>query len=147
MYRFHVTVHARPRAASQGPELLLSGVRIRSLAAAPAELAGQSLECTFEEAYGRLESLPRMYLEPDGSLIWTSETGQPAWQVDGQLYDRAERLLYVELKGNCPAEQFDRLLLALDWPRVTLVFQLAREAVLLDEEEFRRWASAKSSEQ
>jgi hypothetical protein len=82
-----------------------------------------------------------MFIEPDGSLVWTSEVERPAWQVDGHLYDRADHLLFVELKGACPADRFDQLLVALDWPQVSLVFQLVREAVVLPESEFRRYAA------
>jgi hypothetical protein len=96
---------------------------------------------SFEEASARLTKLERMYCEPDGSLVWVSSQGEPAWQVDGNLYDRNERLLFVDLKGTCLAESFDRLLAALGWPQTSLMFQLTREAVFLDEAEFRRWAS------
>jgi hypothetical protein len=60
--------------------------------------------------------------------------------VDGVLYDRAGRLLHVDLKGDCPAAQFDDLLRAWGWPATLVVFQLAREAIFLDEREFRRHA-------
>jgi hypothetical protein len=81
-----------------------------------------------------------MFCEPDGSFVWVSSQGEPAWQVDGNLYDRNERLLFVDLKGTCPPREFDRLLGALGWPSTALMFQLTREAVFLDEAEFRRHA-------
>ena len=100
------------------------------------------MACSFEEAADRLKQLARMYCEPDGSFVWASPQGQPPWQVDGNLYDRAGSLLFVDLKGTCPAEEFDRLLAALGWPASKLMFQLVREAVFLDETEFRRHALA-----
>jgi hypothetical protein len=81
-----------------------------------------------------------MFCEADGSFVWVSPHGQRAWQVDGNLYDLGERLLFVDLKGTCPPHQFDRFLAALGWPDTRLMFQLTREAVFLDESEFRRWA-------
>ena len=94
--------------------------------------------CSFEVASQRLGQLERMFCEPDGSFVWVSSQGDPVWQVDGNLYDRDERLLFVDLKGTCPPDQFDRLLSALGWPETKLMFQLTREAVFLDEAEFRR---------
>ena len=82
-----------------------------------------------------------MYCEPDGSFVWTSPQRARAWQVDGNLYDRDGRLLFVDLKGTCPSDQFDRLLTALGWPQTKVMFQLTREALLLDEAEFRRVAA------
>jgi hypothetical protein len=82
-----------------------------------------------------------MFLEPDGSFVWVSAAKETPWQLDGVLYDRNERLLYVDLKGACTAPAFDRLLGALGWPETPVMFQLAREAVFLDETEFRRYAA------
>jgi hypothetical protein len=56
------------------------------------------------------------------------------------LYDRAGRLLYVDLKGACPPERFDQLLRAVGWPDAGVMFQITAAAVFLDEAEFRRWA-------
>ena len=85
-----------------------------------------------------------MYCEPDGSFVWVSSQGEPAWQVDGNLYDHNERLLFVDLKGTCPPREFDRFLAALGWPRTKLMFQLTREAVFLDEAEFRRLSAIRA---
>jgi hypothetical protein len=100
------------------------------------------LAITFESVLAALESLPRLFIEPDGSFVWARSTadGQP-WQVDGNLIDRGECLAYVELKGYCPEEQFDLLLTALGWPESKLVFQLPRQGALLDEMAFRRLAA------
>jgi hypothetical protein len=138
MYVFHTTIHARPAAAVAGKEIELAGQRVCTLEVSHEELGAATFACTFEEAIARLEQLERMYCEPDGSFVWVSSQGEPAWQVDGNLYDRNERLLFVDAKGTCPAEQFDRLLAALGWPETPVMFQLVRQAVLLDEAEFRR---------
>ena len=139
MYRFYVTLHARPASAAPGPAIELADRRLQSLAIAPAELASTTFATSFEEARSQLDALPRMYTEPDGSFVWVSPHGDPAWQVDGNLYDRDGRLLFVDLKGTCPGDCFDRLLAALA-PGTATIFQLTREAVFLDEAEFRKHA-------
>ena len=141
MYRFHVALHARPASCSAGPEVELQGTRYATLAIDPTALA-QPLAFSFETAVQRLQQLPRMFVEPDGSFVWVGQDAAGAWQVDGSLFDRHERLLYVELKGACPEAAFDRLLSALGWPEPPLVFQLIRQAVFLDEASFRRFAKA-----
>jgi hypothetical protein len=100
------------------------------------------LPVSFEQASSDLAALPRMFVEPDGSLVWVSGDGEPPWQVDGVMYDRAGRLLYVELKGRCPREEFDCLLRAFGWPETPLIFQLPQKAVYLAEADFRRWAES-----
>jgi hypothetical protein len=143
MYRFYVTVHARPPGAAEGDEIEVGGRKVRALRIAPDALSSTTMACSFEAACARLGELERLYCEGDGSFVWASPQGEPPWQVDGNLYDRNERLLFVDLKGTCPAEQFDRLLTALGWPQTPLVFQLTREAVFLDEAEFRKFAAGK----
>jgi hypothetical protein len=118
MFRFHVSVHG-------------SGVSRET-----------PLAVTFDAALVALQALPRMFIEPDGSFVWTgiNEEGQ-AWQLDGNLIDRGDALAYVELTGSCPEPQFDSLLAALGWPQQRLAFQLPRRGTVLEEAEFRRRAA------
>jgi hypothetical protein len=140
MYAFFVTVHPRPPQASAGESVEIAGLKVATLNI-PAEVLHETAPwCSFETAETRLAALPRMFIEPDGSFVWVAGEGEPGWQVDGNLYDRHEQLLYVELKGACPAPAFDRLLGALEWPRTPLMFQWTHEALLMDEAEFRRLA-------
>lgn len=146
MYRFYVTIHARPPEAAPAEPIVVSGREVRPLAV-PRESLAATFALSFEEALARLGQLERMFCEPDGSFVWTSPQQAERWQLDGNLYDRAGRLLFVDLKGACPQEALDRLLSALGWPQTPLVFQLTREALFLDEAEFRRFASGAPPEQ
>jgi hypothetical protein len=142
MLVFAMTIHALPASASPGPTSQLAGRTVETLAVEPAALAGSLFDCDFETALAKLSALERMYCEPDGSFVWTSTSGEPAWQVDGNLYDRAGRLSHVDAQGNCPSARFDQLLAALGWPATALVFELKREAVVLEEAVFREFARA-----
>ena len=103
------------------------------------------LAVTFEQAAEALAQLQRMFVELDGSFVWVAEKEETRdWPLDGNLQDRNERLLLVDVKGTCPSNQFDRLLRCIGWPATRLIFQLVREAVFLDEEEFRRYAAAQA---
>lgn len=141
-YTFFVTVHARPSRVNMGAQVAVGTHRVNTLAIVREELQSTTFACTFEQATARLAALERMYCEPDGSFVWVSSQQESPWQVDGNLYDRDGRLLFVDLKGICPPAAFDRLLEALGWPQTPVMFQLTREAVFLDEEEFRRLAEA-----
>ncbi len=141
LHSFCASIHAVPPGAAPGPTVRMSRGTYGTLRIAPAELASSLFACDFETALDRLALLERMYCEPDGSFVWASPLGEPAWQVDGNLYDRQQRLSYVEVAGSCPPRQFDQLLASLGWPETALVFQLRQEAVLLDEREFRRYAA------
>ena len=56
------------------------------------------IETTFDDASERLSNLDRLAFEADGSFVWTPTRGE---QVFGMLYDAADRLQYVELRGQC----------------------------------------------
>jgi len=141
MYQFYVTIHAEPPGAARGEPIQVADQEVTPLVIDPASLAATPLEVSFEAAVATLETFERMFVEGDGSLVWTSSHGEEAWQVDGNLYDRDGRLLFVDLKGTCPPQQFEQFLAALGWPQIRLMFQLTREAVFLDEAEFRRYAA------
>ncbi len=66
---------------------------------------------TFEDVYDRLSKHSNVFIELDGSFVWRASIGllhqSDASQIDGMLYDRAERMEYVELKGRCEASQWN----------------------------------------
>jgi hypothetical protein len=140
MIAFQITIHARPDGVPIGPIIDLGGRRVQTLLVLP-KLLATPFQASFEQAMAKLEKLARLFIEPDGSFVWASSQGESnRWQVDGNLFDRNGRLLFVDLKGTCPTEQFDQLLAALGWPETAVMFQLTREAVFLDEAEFRQFA-------
>ena len=97
----------------------------------------------FDEALERLSRLERMYAEPDGSLVWPSPREGLWWQVDGNAYEKNGSVLLADLKGSCPAAEFDRLVEAFGWPQQAMIKQLVRPAVFLDEPTFRRHARSR----
>jgi hypothetical protein len=141
MLSFHISVHARSPTVTDGDEITLSGQAVRTLSV-PQEALATPFAVSFEEAGAALANLERLFFEPDGSFVWASPRDDAYWQIDGNLFDRAGRLLFVDLKGSCPADQLDRLLSAFGWPATPVMFQLVREAVFLDDGEFRRFAGA-----
>jgi hypothetical protein len=105
----------------------------------------RALPVTFDEAMAALQSLDRLFIEPDGSFVWAGATVDgESWQVDGNLIDRGDALAYVELKGCCPEDQFDRLLAAFGWPGAALAFQLPQRGVMLNEVEVRELAATEA---
>jgi hypothetical protein len=101
-------------------------------------------EVTFEQAAEALGRLPRLDAEPDGFFLLNGEHEGRRWQIDGHLFDFADRLHRVELHGACPAETFDALLRCFGWPQTPVAFELVHEGVALDETAFRQWAAASS---
>ena len=142
IYAFDITLHGRtPDGAGQQPgdshadawgEWPTLAVSRESLAV--------PMAIGFDEAFGRLARLDRMYAEPDGSFVWPSPSEGPRWQVDGNAVEKDGRVLLVDLKGSCSAAGFDRLLEAFGWPHQAMMMQLVRPAVFLAEPTFRRHA-------
>jgi periplasmic divalent cation tolerance protein len=137
---FHVTLHARPPIDLPTEPVTLGGREYTALRI-PNEAFGTPFNVSFEEVLTSLAQLERLFIEPDGSFVWASPADEEPWQVDGVLYDRADRLLYVDLQGCCPVAQFNQMLSACGWPATRIVFQLVMAGVFLDEDEFRRHAS------
>lgn len=136
---FHVAIHPRSADVGGSAVIVLDRGEFSTLRPSQADL-GKTFNRTFEDVLDELAKLPRMFVELDGSFVWVSSPGEPAWQLDGMLYDRDERLLYIELKGTCPNARLDQLLAIVGWPQTPVMFQLLREAVFLSEADFRRHA-------
>jgi hypothetical protein len=143
-YAFDVTIHPRPAdvrpttghqdAWGQWPVL-----------AVPPAAAGTTFRVGFEVAVERLAALERMFVELDGALVWRGECAGRTWQVDGNAWDREGRLARVDVRGRCPAPQFDQLLSVCGWPGDEVVVELLRAGVFLDESTFRRHAAVRAS--
>lgn len=140
MYTFQISLHPRSEVVAADGEIVLSGEAYATLRVPTAALTA-TFPRTFEAVAAALAKFERMFIEPDGSFVWVSSKSDQTWQVDGVLYDRDDRLLFVDLKGSCPPEDFDRILEACGWPDTPVMMQLTRDAVFVDEETFRELAS------
>jgi len=141
MLAFHATLHPRPEAARPG------GLHLDAWGTWPTLAGPPDAEATFPVGFdtvlATLERLPRMFVEPDGALVWRGESLAGEWQLDGTLSERNDRLAACELKGSCPSEALDELLAAVGWPGVAVLFELVRAGVWLDEATFRQHAAAR----
>ncbi|MFO0914583.1 MAG: hypothetical protein U0795_16615 [Pirellulales bacterium] len=89
---------------------------------------------SFEEVCESLAELPRMFVEPDGSFVWRTPSGQ----LDGQLHDGPCGLAHIELKGSISLDDWRRWLACVGWPDQSLAVQLARDGIFISESEFAR---------
>lgn len=141
MYAFECSLHALPDS-----EVLASGETLTdSCGQWPTLLIAQDqlitpLPIVFDDVLDQLNTLPRLYAEPDGSFVWTSPQENIRWQVNGNLYERNDCVLFVELKGSCPASEFDQLLACFLQDEKACVVQLTRPAVFVTPEIFRAHA-------
>ena len=67
------------------------------------------LRLTHEAAIDRMNRLPRMFTEPDGSFLWKFDSGQ----LEGTIYDDGERIRYIDIAGRASAEVWSDFLGAL----------------------------------
>ena len=85
------------------------------------------IESSFEAAESRLTELPLLHFEPDGSFVWTRDSG--AQQVFGMLYDAASKIQYADLRGRCECETWRQLCQAIAGrdPATLVVLQLPQQ--------------------
>jgi len=144
LYAFDATLERRPDDAAPGPAHADRWGSWPTLAVDPGRAAAP-LATGFDEAFARLARLERMFVEPDGSFVWTSPREGLSWQVDGNAFEKDGRVLLVDMKGSCPPAAFDSLLAAFGWPAEPVMLHLVRPAVYLDEQTFRRHAAARGA--
>ncbi|MCA9126814.1 MAG: hypothetical protein KDB22_07010 [Planctomycetales bacterium] len=82
------------------------------------------MNTTFEAMGQRLAGNARCFFELDGSFVWTGETADNTWQIDGMLYDHSSRLQRLELRGCCPLHIWYQLISYTDSPIERLVCYL-----------------------
>jgi hypothetical protein len=142
--RFHVTLHARPPGTWRIRKEKLETREIQ-IVEIPSSAMILPFAVSFEEAFEALSLQPRLFIEPDGSFVRVSPADdEPPWQVDGQLFDRDGRLIYVELKGTCSRASFAEVLAACgvhtrrhdnDFASEAVI-QLVRHALIVELAEF-----------
>lgn len=106
MAEFHITIQGRPSHIERRDDRLVVDESGRA----------EPLPISFDEAYGRLEKIPQLFIEPDGAFLWSGwdrkvDPPRERWRLDGCLYDSGPRLQYVELKGRCEVDQVWQTLL------------------------------------
>ena len=144
MYAFECSLHARPSNDSQEAEdsLVDQWGQWPTLLVSQDQLS-KPLPAEFDDVIYKLGEFPRMFAEPDGSFVWTSPYENLRWQVNGNLYEKNDNILFVELKGCCPQIEFDQLLACFLSDENSCVIQLIRAAVFVSAPVFRAHACAR----
>ncbi len=137
---WHLRIARFPSNATPYSTALILGRQLQTLAlpTGPSPLAE-----SFESVADQLSLLPNLHFESDGSFFWCSiqrlSTPGRSWQLDGMVYDRENRVEYVELKGNCDQatwETLTRVLSGVEY--VPLIVQWVEQGIWISEPEFRR---------
>jgi hypothetical protein len=109
---------------------------------APARTAGAPLRIPLETALARLEAYERMFVEPDGSFLWTGEAttlslpedarGQhQRWQLEGTIYDDGQVVRYIDVLGDCPLLAWQAFLAAFDESLASVTLELVEENLIV----------------
>lgn len=143
LLNFRTNLYARPDSLVPSDSIVLRDVELRTYRGTGLQTIFDAyFPLTFEQALAALQTLPRMDAEPDGFFVYSGEAEGQRWQIDGHLFDFNNQLHRVELSGNCPETEFYDLLMHFAADKTLFVFELIREGVVLDERNFRLWASA-----
>ncbi|QGJ71995.1 Hypothetical protein PBC10988_37080 [Planctomycetales bacterium 10988] len=148
-YQFDTVIQIAPSEPNDGAFQVISGKNVRPFQLTPSQ-QGLPFPIRFEELMEQFAQWPRMFCEWDGSFVWTGEESisseeELRWQLDGNLYDRDDRLIYIELKGICPQNRLEQFLTACGWPQDSFMFGLTNHGTFLNEADFRE-VSALSEE-
>ena len=120
--QLNIHLYALPSIFEQGPMRMISGSALTTINCA--DVSHTRLPTSFEQAVERLEKFDRLFIELDGSFVWTGTDRNGNWQLDGMLYDYAGRLQRVELKGTCPLPEWHTILHSLATTNESVVVHL-----------------------
>lgn len=102
----------------------------------PTNPQASRFEMSFEQAFEQLELLPRMFIELDGSFVWSGQRATGRWQIDGMLYDCDGRLQRVELAGHAPRHAWEQLLSIIGQPVDALSIHCLHQQRFIDAAQF-----------
>lgn len=128
----HLHLYACPAAVTAGPPLQIAGRFINTLISDERRIAQARFSVSFEQVFERLQQLKRVFVELDGSFVWAGTFENHPWQIEGMLYDHNGHLQRVELKGACPAAEWQELLMCFDWPRQRILAHCLEWHSLID---------------
>ncbi|TWU58086.1 hypothetical protein [Rubripirellula reticaptiva] len=98
---------------------------------------------SFEATASRLEALPLLYFEPDGSFVWCRDRGEQ--QIYGMLYDAAGQIQYCEIQGKCSLSTWIELRSAITGELATAGPVIGLQAMRLPEQELQELQSFEKS--
>ena len=99
---------------------------------------------SFEQFMDITTAWSGVYAEGDGSWSWVAgeknARREPLWKVEGMIYDRADRIFYVELQGQIDNTAWPKLIEALGvWHEDRILICLTKQGVWVEAESFASW--------
>jgi len=136
---FRIRLWIRPNKTQPGADIQIGAHTISTLRC---ETLDAPFAVTFEEVEDACRLVKRMFLEPDGAFVWSGEENGSRWQVDGHLYDRNGRLLFIELQGVCPPDRFRQFIRLLQSDDQQILVELVMESAIVELADFARIAAS-----
>ncbi len=96
---------------------------------------------TYESLADRLQQVARLYLEPDGCLVWVSSEN-PDWKINGQITDDGHQVVVMEIRGRASWDDLQAVLVPLESELhlssdVCAIYQSLPEGQLWDQAQLR----------
>ena len=95
---------------------------------------GAPLYVSLETALANLEQFPRMFVELDGSFLWTGQSPEAPshqWQLEGTIYDDGQVVRYIDLRGDCALSAWKTFLAAFEATLATVTLQLVEDDLIV----------------
>ncbi len=133
-------------ASASEATVVLSGKALRTYASPP---QFGFFPTSFESLISTMTSWSGVFAEWDGSWGWVAsekdEHRRPLWRLDGMIYDRDQKVFYIELQGQCTLDAWRLFLAALgvtDTNRLAICW--THEGLWLNQNSFETWLTGDS---
>ena len=135
--QWHIAVH--PSLSLEVPTQAASvdGQTVQALQIEAREL-NQKFDVSFDELFETLQNFERLFIELDGSFVWRGTSSDTPWQIDGIVFEKDDRVWYVELKGYCDRQSFNELVCCLAGDESSFIVQSITEGIVVSGREFIR---------
>lgn len=134
---WHIAVYPSLPHAVPTQSAIVDGQTGQALQIETKEL-NKTFDVSFDELFETLQNFERLFIELDGSFVWRGTSDDSPWQIDGIVFEKDDRVWYVELKGYCDHQSFNNLVSCLAGNESSFIVQSITEGTVVSGREFIR---------
>ena len=135
--RWHIAVYPSLPQEVPTQAAIVDGQTVEALQIEAREL-NKTFDVSFDKLFESLQEFERLFIELDGSFVWRGTSDDSRWQIDGVVFEKDDRVWYVELKGYCDHQSFNKLVCCLAGNESSCIVQSITEGTVVSGREFIR---------